>query len=329
MTSGQLAPGAATIEPLIRDLAAGWPADLSRLHEMARYAVLPAGKLIRPLLMLEAGRAVGADPLELAPVAIALEYLHVATLVHDDIIDGDLLRRGRPTVHAKYGQADAIVVGDALLLDTFGTLATAGGRSFPAGAVLETVRIVAAAGIDLCRGQTAEAELAGDIDCGVSRYRSMAALKTGALFKAACAAGGVLGGGSTAQVDALRTYAEHVGCAFQMRDDLLPYLRDTTRSGKSPVSDIANRRPTFPVLVGLELADAAQRRRIERSLSGRLAVDASYRLLHEVLTETGALAAAAARVAAEANAARDSVLIFGERGATLAAIAAETIERTW
>lgn len=324
MTAGHLISDA-----LLRDLTEAWPAGRGRLDDMARYALLPPGKLIRPVLMLEAARAVGADPAELIPVAIALEELHTATLVHDDIIDDDPLRRGRPAVHARYGQGDAIVVGDALLLDTFHTLAAVGGPRFPAPRVLEAVRIVAAAGLDLCRGQVTETELAGDIDSGMRRYRAMVALKTGALFRAACLSGAALGGGSAAECAALGEYADHLGCAFQMRDDLLPYLCDTERAGKSPVSDIANRRPTFPVLVGFELADLWQRRRIRQALSGLLAPAAAHRLVAEVLTETGAVAAALARVAAEVARARASLEIFGVRGDFLATLVDDAAERTW
>ncbi|QIS12145.1 polyprenyl synthetase family protein [Nocardia arthritidis] len=329
MTSGQITPPAVdTVATLLRELVAAWPAGRGRLSDMARYAVLPAGKLLRPILVLESARAVGADPVALAPVAVALEFLHVATLVHDDIIDGDQLRRGRPTVHARYGKGEAIVAGDALLLGTFLAIAE-GAESFPPAAVLKAVRIVAAAGLRLCDGQVTEAELTGDLDCGITRYRAMAAAKTGALFEAACGAGAILGGGSEAQQAALRAYAAHLGCAFQMRDDLLPYLADDARVGKSRMSDIANRRPTFPVLVAVELADTEQRARLELILSGRLSPDIAHMLLGEVFTETGALTVAAERVAAEAAAARDCLHGFGARGDRLAALADDTIERTW
>ncbi|ATL67162.1 dimethylallyltranstransferase [Nocardia terpenica] len=316
--------------PALRHYLAGTAAgDGDGLDAVTRYAVQPPGKLVRPVLLVESAAAVGADPADLVPIAVALEYLHVATLVHDDIIDGDLLRRGRPTVHARYGRDEAIVAGDALLLDTFRTLTEAAGLGFPPAAVLEAVRIVAVAGLDLCRGQAMEAGLAGDLYCGMARYRTMAGLKTGALFIAACAAGAVLGGGSGEEVRALRSFADHLGCAFQMRDDLLPYLADTSRAGKSSVTDIVNQRPTFPVLVGIELADTSQRWRIERSLDGRLPADEAHRLLRQVLTETGALAEASARVAAEVAAARADLAPFGVRGERLIALADSMIGRTW
>ncbi|MBU3864332.1 polyprenyl synthetase family protein, partial [Streptomyces sp. 4503] len=265
-----LAEAAPTIELLLRELDRRWPPEAERLHQISRYALLPAGKLLRPLLLMESAEAVGGGGPAVVPAALSVEYLHVGSLVHDDVIDGDAMRRGRPSVVARYGTADAIVTGDALMLGMFGVLTDgaeeAGG--LPPGRVLGAVRVFARAGVDLCRGQAMEGELRGDLGCGLDRYLTMSSLKTGALFRAACRGGAILGGGTPAQQRALTAYAEHLGLAFQMHDDLLPYTSDPRTTGKSALSDIAAARPTFPVLLCHAMAGAPGRARLEAALGG-------------------------------------------------------------
>ncbi|MDI5967257.1 polyprenyl synthetase family protein [Streptomyces sp. SL13] len=289
---------------LLRELDGRWPADGRRLDRIARYALLPAGKFLRPVLLAESARAVGAGGAQIAPAALGVEFLHVGSLVHDDVIDGDELRRGRPSVMARHGVADAVVVGDALMMSMFAAVAECAERGLPAGRVVEAVRVLAAAGVDLCHGQLMEAELCGDAGCGLERYLAVSALKTGALFRAACLAGAVLGGGTPAQQRALRRYGEHLGSAFQMRDDLLPYVGDAGVTGKSGLSDLANRRPTFPLVVAHDRADRAGRRLLERVLSGAVPAAEALGAVAALLRRTGALAAAEERARQEVAAAK-------------------------
>ncbi|MFE2184611.1 polyprenyl synthetase family protein, partial [Streptomyces sp. NPDC059455] len=301
-----LAEAAPTMELLLRELDRRWPREAERLHQISRYALLPAGKLLRPLLLMESAEAVGGGGPAVVPAALSVEYLHVGSLVHDDVIDGDTMRRGRPSVAARYGTTDAIVTGDALMLGMFGVLTDgaedAGG--LPPGRVLGAVRVFARAGVDLCRGQAMEGELRGDLGCGLDRYLTMSALKTGALFRAACRGGAILGGGSPAQQHALTSYAEHLGLAFQMHDDLLPYTSDSRTTGKSALSDIAAARPTFPVLLCHAMAGAPARARLEAALGGALPAADALRTVHELLETTGALTAARDRATAQADRAK-------------------------
>ena len=314
------------VEALNHELSRRWSSPADRVPGIAGYALLTPGKLVRPLLLLGAAGAVGGDWTSLLPAALAVEYLHVATLIHDDVIDNDELRRGRPAVHARYGMADALVTGDLLILTMFSTLSECNRR--PA-ATLEAARVLAVAGADVCRGQAREAELVGDPAGEVADYEQMVALKTGALFRGACRAGAILGDGSPEHVEAITRYAERVGVAFQIHDDLLPYLTGPNRTGKPKTSDIGNLRPTFPVLTGYRSATPSDRRRFIEALSGRLPTEEAFRLMRELLDRTDAIARSAARAAGEIASARENLKgLPGTSGVELlGAIAEASINR--
>ncbi|OXM53982.1 dimethylallyltranstransferase [Amycolatopsis thailandensis] len=258
-----------------------------RFDELIRHALAGPGKLVRPLALIASAEAVGGSVDSALPAAIAVEYLHVASLVHDDIIDGDDVRRGRPSVHARYGTADAIVTGDALLFDLFVIVAEGG---LPADVVAPVVAEIARAGNDLCRGQVLESGLKHD--SALEDYLEVAGLKTAALFRAACRAGALLDGGSAEQVDLLGSYGEHTGIAFQMYDDCLPYLADSSRVGKPAVSDAANLRPTWPVLLAYRDGEPKHRRLIETALSGALPPEETLRSLRVAVLASGGLGSA-------------------------------------
>ncbi|HWC84539.1 MAG TPA: polyprenyl synthetase family protein [Pseudonocardiaceae bacterium] len=314
------------VRTLLEELRQRWSTGVDRMREIAGYALLAPGKMLRPLLLLAATEAVGGDCAGVLPAALAVEYLHVATLIHDDVIDDDDLRRGRPSVHARYGMADALVAGDFLILTMVSTLSECAAE--PA-ATLEAARVLAVAGADVCRGQTREAELASDPSCPPADYEAMVALKTGALFRGACRAGAVLGGGAPDQVEAITRYAEHLGVAFQIYDDLLPYLADAAITGKPSTSDVGNLRPTYPVLMGYQSASPAIRTRFADVLSGRMPVEQSYPLMQRLLTDTGAIRRSQTRCAAEVAAARRCLAeLPGPRGVELlAAIAELSVDR--
>lgn len=327
--TGAQTPSPDSVELLRAELEEHWRERGDRLDDIVRYALLPSGKLLRPLLFLACARAVGGDPSGLVGAALGVEYLHVGSLVHDDIIDGDDTRRGRPSVVAKYGLPDAIVTGDALILGLFQAVVDGVGPHAPAEAVVEAVRVLARAGVDLCRGQALEALLVGDLACGMDRYLEMAGLKTGALFRGACRSGAVLGGGTSAQARAVARYGEHLGLAFQMQDDVLAYTADAGLTGKSGTCEIVNRRPTFPVLVAHEVAGRRDRARIELALGGTLPAPEAYDLMRDVLASVGALPLARQRARNEAERAKRELpaLPPGDSGALLAAVAERAVDR--
>ncbi|RSM85936.1 polyprenyl synthetase family protein [Kibdelosporangium aridum] len=269
-----------------------WNGQGVPLERICHYALVPGGKLFRPLLLLESAGAVGANIALVVPAAAGAEAGHVASLIHDDIIDGDTMRRGRPSVHAAFGRDDAIVAGDALIFYLFAALAECGERGVPDDRVAQAMAAVAAAGIDLCRGQSMEAQLCAGYVCDVPSYLEMIRLKTSALFRAACASGAILGGGPAEWCAALGSYGELLGSAFQIHDDLLAYTSDGEAMGKAVTSDITNQRLTLPFLLARELGGEPVATELDRHMRGT--GDPAERLaaVSALVRETGGVAAA-------------------------------------
>jgi geranylgeranyl diphosphate synthase type II len=224
------------------------------LAEAMAYSLLAGGKRLRPVLVL-ATRAVfppgGIDPM---PVACALEFVHTYSLVHDDLpaLDDDDYRRGRPSCHRRFGEATAILAGDALLTQAFWLLAQAFlGRADPAGpAVIE--EIAGAAGSDgMVGGQVLDTIGAGT---GLDRtvLEDVHRRKTGALIRAAVRCGAILGGASRDEFAALTSYAERIGMAFQVADDVLDVTAPATELGKTPGKDAVQGKTTWATLLGVD-----------------------------------------------------------------------------
>jgi geranylgeranyl pyrophosphate synthase len=248
-----------------RSLGDAWQLENSDpLHEMCRYAIYPVGKLIRPLLLVDACLMVGEVPQAILPAAVGIEYAHVASLVHDDIIDKDPLRRGRNALHHHYGMESALLAGDALLFQTFWALAECQGRGVPAERVVQAIRIYAAAGSNMCQGQVLEGQVAGDLTCDLAVYTRIVQLKTASLFRCAVESGAVLGGGSNEQIAMLADYGERLGILFQIIDDLLSYTGEAATLGKSVVSDLRNKRLTLPIIFAYQTNCLDIRHRIEQ-----------------------------------------------------------------
>jgi geranylgeranyl diphosphate synthase type I len=297
------------------------------LETVCHYAVSAPGKFFRPILLLESASAVGCDIDRVLPAAAGTEGAHVASLMHDDIIDGDTVRRGLPAVHVRFGRDDAIVGGDALIFYLFGALAACGPLGVPDYRIVAAMAEAARAGTDLCRGQLLEEEIRSGFDCRISSYLTMIQGKTGALFRASSAIGGILGGGSDDEVVALGDYGILLGYAFQISDDLLPYVSSAEQTGKPRSSDLANGRLTLPFLLCRESADPARRRELDELMTGAGDVDARFERLRALLDHSGALAAAtqtACRYADEAvaalgvlppSASRDSLAYFAQSAA--------------
>jgi geranylgeranyl diphosphate synthase, type II len=213
--------------PLVdRALDAALPpasAEPASLHAAMRHLLFPGGKRLRPALALAAAEAVGAPPSRALPVAVAVELVHTYSLIHDDLpcMDDDATRRGRPTVHVAYGEATAVLAGDALLAAAFFAL-TAAEAEHPAPRLLAAARDLAdaAGSLQLVGGQVDDLRLqAPELDA--ARIESVHGRKTAALITAAIVGGARLGGGAAADLARLRRFGDAVGLAFQIADDLL------------------------------------------------------------------------------------------------------------
>ena len=227
------------------------PADL---HAAMRYAVLDGGKRVRPLLVYAAGQLRHADHAELTRAACALEMIHAYSLVHDDMpcMDNDALRRGKPTVHVKYGEACALLVGDALQAQAF--LILAEGKNPPARQ-LKMLQVLAHASgsLGMCGGQAIDLASVG-LPLTREQLEQMHQLKTGALLRAAVVLGAVCGNNEFTdnELAALDNYAHAIGLAFQVVDDILDATADSTVLGKTAGKDAANNKPTYVSILGLE-----------------------------------------------------------------------------
>jgi geranylgeranyl diphosphate synthase type I len=270
-----------------------WPGDAhgtpDRLDQICGYAISATGKLLRPTLLIECALAVGGEMWQVLPAAVGAECGHVASLVHDDIIDHDDVRRGQPSVHRRFGSDDAIVAGDALIFDLFAGLAECRDAGAADARVVSALRTVARAGVDMCRGQLLEAQITANRAFSIEAYLAVAGLKTAAFFRGVCESGAILGGGLVHETAALASYGEHLGLAFQIGDDLLSFVSNDAKTGKRGSSDLANGRLTAPVVLAHLHANVRDRAIIERLLSSADDSDAGLRALRDVVERTGAL----------------------------------------
>jgi geranylgeranyl pyrophosphate synthase len=255
-------------------LARVLPADGSEPGELVRamrYAVLGGGKRLRPLLVYAAGTALDA-PLEVLDIpACAVELIHAYSLVHDDLpsMDDDDLRRGRPTCHIAFGEATAILAGDALQALAFEILASQTVQTTGAELRLEMLRTLGAAcgAHGMAGGQAIDLAAVGR-KLDLPALENMHAHKTGALIRASVRLGALGAGCADASVlDALERYGHAVGLAFQVRDDILDVEGETHALGKTAGKDAASAKPTFPSVIGMEASRVHLQELVDEALA--------------------------------------------------------------
>lgn len=228
------------------------------LMDAMRYSVFAGGKRLRPVLALAATETVGGDVDAVLPAACTLEYIHTYSMIHDDLpaMDDDAYRRGKPTNHMVYGEAMAILAGDALLTHAFELLSSPLlAERFSASLLLQVSHCLAraAGSFGMIGGQVVDIASEGQqVDITVLEY--IHRHKTAALIEAAVTIGALLGGGATEQVQALQEYGHKVGWAFQIADDILDVEGDTTTLGKEVGRDAQQEKATYPALLGVEVS---------------------------------------------------------------------------
>ena len=241
------------------------------IHQAMRYSIFAGGKRLRPAMVLAATEAVGGDTGKVMPAACALELIHTYSLIHDDLpaMDNDDFRRGKPTNHKVFGEAMAILAGDALLTMAFQLLAnlSGNGKVAPEAVVKVIAEISGAAGTaGLIGGQVVDIVSANqEIDAETLKY--IHSKKTGALFCAAIRSGAILSGANESELAALTSYAEHFGLAFQITDDILDVVGDMKKTGKPVGSDEKNNKATYPSLYGLDEAYRLAKHSAEHALT--------------------------------------------------------------
>lgn len=223
------------------------------IYEAMRYSIFAGGKRLRPVLMLASCEMCGGDINEVIPFACAMEMIHTYSLIHDDLpaMDNDDLRRGMATSHIKFGEATAILAGDALLNKAFEIVSEYNGTN-PKRAVKAINLLAVSSGTEgMIGGQIVDMESEGkEIDLDTLRYLHLN--KTGAIIRSSCCIGVLMGGGSEEEINAVDEFAKNLGVAFQIQDDILDVIGNEAELGKPIGSDAEENKNTYVKLVGLE-----------------------------------------------------------------------------
>ena len=268
-------------------------ASPAELHRAMRYAVLGGGKRLRPLLVYAAAHALGREDAALDASACAVELIHAYSLVHDDLpaMDDDDLRRGRPTCHIAFGEAMAILAGDALQALAFELLAAPDASPDPATGMRMLRVLGRACGAEgMAGGQALDLAAVGG-KLALAELEHMHACKTGALIRASVRLGALAAGAGEAELAALDRYAAAVGLAFQVRDDILDVEGESAVIGKTAGKDAAADKPTFPSIIGLD----ASRTRLAELTGSALDAIASFGTRAALLAELACYAAQRSR----------------------------------
>jgi geranylgeranyl diphosphate synthase, type II len=243
----------ALIEAALEKLLPAEGTPPASIHRAMRYSMFAGGKRIRPILCLEAARMFTQATAGAVQVGCALECIHTYSLIHDDLpaLDNDDLRRGKPTNHKVFGEAMAILAGDALLTLAFQLLADAPIEPEPRVRVIAEIGAAAGTVNGMVGGQVADVEAGGNpVDAAMLEYIHRS--KTAALIRGSIVAGAIAGGAATEDVARLRAFGEKIGWAFQVVDDILDVEESSAALGKTAGKDQAQQKATYPALYGLE-----------------------------------------------------------------------------
>jgi geranylgeranyl diphosphate synthase type II len=262
----------------------GGPA--SDLTKAMKYSVFAGGKRLRPVLCMAGAECVGGSVTDVLPVACALELIHTYSLIHDDlpVMDDDDLRRGKLANHKVFGEAMAILAGDGLLTEAFNLMVTAElAEKVSPHVILKVVRLIAeAAGYrGMVGGQVVDIQSEGkSVDFPTVEF--IHAHKTGALITASVSSGAILGGGDEIQIEAVTSYGQKIGLAFQISDDILDIDGDTQAMGKRHGADKQKRKITYPSVVGVKKARTIRAELIEKAIESLHAFGNSAEPLRQI-----------------------------------------------
>ena len=257
----------------------------ANLIEAARQYPYAGGKRMRPSMVVAACKAVGGDAEKAVPLAVAIEYIHNFTLIHDDLMDGDEKRRGMTTSHVLYGMPTAILAGDALFAKAYQIMAT---LDIPGESLRSVLDVVSTAVWDLARGQQMDVNNETNGTVSIDDYIETIRLKTSVLFAAGAAGGAIIGGADKDTVESVRSYAMNLGVAFQMFDDILGIYGDPAKTGKSAGNDIRKGKNTVMVCHFRE--NEKDKKTVDSFMSvfGKLdATDAEIETARQILRDSG------------------------------------------
>lgn len=233
----------------------------AEFYEPIEYHIFGGGKRVRPILCLLACEAVSGEYNKALPMAASLELVHAFTLVHDDIMDKDTTRRGKPTIYSKWGEPLAINAGDGIFAKAYASILN---LETPLEIAAKAVKALSASIIEVCEGQAMDISFEKKENISKAEYLDMAERKTASLIAAATHTGAIIGGGNDNEINALENYGRKVGLAFQIWDDYIDFASENT--GKTYGSDIKKGKKTFIVCHSLEYANANQKKRLQHIL---------------------------------------------------------------
>lgn len=305
------------LAPVAQDMAAVDAVIRSRLNSevvlirtIGDYIIGAGGKRMRPALVLLVAQALGYRGDHQHLIAAVVEFIHTATLLHDDVVDESALRRGRSTANAVFGNAASVLVGDYLYSRAFEMMVDVDD--------MRIMQIMSGATTVIAEGEVLQLLNVHDPEVSEARYLQVVRFKTAKLFEAAAEAGAVLAGATPAQRDAAAAYGRHIGTAFQLVDDVLDYSGDVGALGKNVGDDLREGKPTLPLIRVMEVGTHSQKELVKQAIEkGEADFDAVAQAIHD----TGALEHAQSSAVAEADMARQALDAFPESVAKEALLA--------
>jgi len=267
------------------------------INQLSRHIILSGGKRLRPMLVILTARACGYQGEDDALLAAVVEFIHTATLLHDDVVDDSGMRRGKQTASTIWGNEAAVLVGDYLYSRGFQMMVKA--RS------MEIMDLLANTTNVIAQGEVLQLLNIRDPDTSEQKYHEVIYAKTACLFEAAARIGALLGKVGNAQEQALQAYGKHLGVAFQLIDDALDYSAQSAELGKNVGDDLAEGKPTLPLIRAMEVGNDSQRKLIRGAIeSGRIE---DFDDINRVINDTGALQYTIEQAQSQAAAAKRSI----------------------
>jgi octaprenyl-diphosphate synthase len=295
-----------TVDTVIR---ARLNSDVVLIRTIGEYIIGAGGKRMRPVLLLLVAQALGYKGNHHHLMAAAVEFIHTATLLHDDVVDESDLRRGRGTANAVFGNAASVLVGDYLYSRAFEMMVDVDS--------MRIMQIMSGATTVIAEGEVLQLLNIHDPDVSEARYLQVVRFKTAKLFEAAAEAGAVLAGASSAQQEAAAAYGRHIGTAFQLVDDVLDYNGDVGALGKNVGDDLREGKPTLPLIRVLEVGTPEQKQLVREAIEKG---EADFDAVARAIQQTGALEHASRCAVAEAALARQAIELLPDSPARQALI---------
>jgi octaprenyl-diphosphate synthase len=255
--------------------------EVPLIPQIARYLIAAGGKRIRPLLTLAASRLYGCGTGRPYPLATAVEFIHTATLLHDDVVDESDLRRGRDSAHKVFGNQASVLVGDFLFSRAFQLMVEDGS--------LDALRILSDASAVIAQGEVMQLAAARNLETNLSQYLDVVSAKTAALFAAACEIGPVMADAPAEGAAAMCEYGLNLGIAFQIADDILDYGPGSAELGKNTGDDFREGKMTAPVVLALEGADDKERAFWRRTMEEKRQEEGDFEQARALIARHGAL----------------------------------------